>query len=206
VHERRQRVRALSPEDRREALIEATVPLLRVYGPSVSTRQIADAAGVAEGTIFGVFPDKTSLVRAAMIRACDPEQAIRSLAKIEILPKLPRPQDLRRRLVAATAVVRARLADTVGLMSALRTASFASGEGPPGEMIRARERMLDAIVEVIGPDAGLLRQPPAIAARLLLSMVFATASGSFGAAEPFDDHEIVSTLLDGLLKSGDPLC
>ncbi len=52
----------MAPEDRRAALIAATIPLLREHGLDVSTRQIAQAAGVAEGTIFGVFPDKNSLV------------------------------------------------------------------------------------------------------------------------------------------------
>ena len=57
----RRRVAPLAPDDRRAALIEATLPLLREHGTAVSTRQIADAAGVAEGTIFRVFPDKNSL-------------------------------------------------------------------------------------------------------------------------------------------------
>ena len=56
----------MAPEDRRAALIAATVPLLHEHGLDVSTRKIAEAAGVAEGTIFGVFPDKHSLVVAAL--------------------------------------------------------------------------------------------------------------------------------------------
>ena len=44
--------------------MEATLPLLRAHGLSITTRQIAEAAGVAEGTIFGVFPDKEALLQA----------------------------------------------------------------------------------------------------------------------------------------------
>src|SRR6516164_11766617 len=73
---RRQRVAALPPDDRRAALIEATIPLLREHGLLVTTRQIADAAGVAEGTIFGVFNDKASLIRAAVIKTLDPGPAV----------------------------------------------------------------------------------------------------------------------------------
>ena len=92
--ERRQRVPALSPEERRAALIAATIPLLREHGASVSTRQIADAAGVAEGTIFGVFKDKASLLKAAVASALDPAPLLRGLKAVD--PVLP----LRRRLVA----------------------------------------------------------------------------------------------------------
>ncbi|HBX79727.1 MAG TPA: TetR/AcrR family transcriptional regulator, partial [Propionibacteriaceae bacterium] len=49
------RAAPLSPDDRRRALIAATRPLLAEFGPDVSTRRIAEAAGVAEGTIFRVF-------------------------------------------------------------------------------------------------------------------------------------------------------
>ena len=42
----RRRVAPLAPDDRRAALVEATVPLLIENGSAISTRQIAQAAGV----------------------------------------------------------------------------------------------------------------------------------------------------------------
>ena len=84
----------MAPEDRRAALIAATIPLLHEHGLDVSTRQIADAAGVAEGTIFGVFKDKSSLVVAALVQALDPQPTLDALAAID------RGLDLRERLVA----------------------------------------------------------------------------------------------------------
>src|SRR3954470_1380975 len=60
------RVRAsrMSPDERRAAIVTAVLPLLEQYGGEVSTRRIAEAAGIAEGTIFRVFPDKRSLLLA----------------------------------------------------------------------------------------------------------------------------------------------
>src|SRR5215813_368458 len=95
----RRRVAPLAPDDRRAALIEATLPLLVEYGAAVSTRQIAQAAGVAEGTIFRVFPDKNSLILAVLRHALDPEPGVRALRQI------PTRLDLRDRLVGAATLM-----------------------------------------------------------------------------------------------------
>ena len=54
------RATAMSPDDRRRAIVAALVPLIVERGGEVSTREIAQAAGIAEGTIFRVFADKRS--------------------------------------------------------------------------------------------------------------------------------------------------
>src|SRR5215213_6628298 len=79
---RRARASALPPAERRRAIVEATIPLLVEHGESVTTRQIADAAGIAEGTIFRVFPDKDALIDAAVDAALDPgpfEEALEAI-------------------------------------------------------------------------------------------------------------------------------
>jgi AcrR family transcriptional regulator len=78
----RRRASMLPPEERRSMIVEATLPLLVEHGEMVTTRQIADAAGIAEGTIFRVFADKDELITAVLERAFDPQpldDAIRDL-------------------------------------------------------------------------------------------------------------------------------
>jgi len=160
---RRQRVPALSPEQRRAALIAATIPLLREHGANVSTRQIAEAAGVAEGTIFGVFKDKVSLLRAAVLAALDPTPLLRDLKAID--PGLP----LRARLVAAARLVRAHVADQGSLYFLVRGPLFADDRRSLGELMAGRYLILNELTSLIEPDARLLRRSPAVAARLLRS-------------------------------------
>jgi len=52
------RAAPLSPDARRASIIAATLPVLRMRGREVTMSQIALAAGVSEGTLFRVFPDK----------------------------------------------------------------------------------------------------------------------------------------------------
>jgi AcrR family transcriptional regulator len=69
----RERARPLAPEERRTAILDAVIPLLEERGREVSTRQLAEAAGVAEGTLFRAFGDKESIFAAAIARYIDPE-------------------------------------------------------------------------------------------------------------------------------------
>lgn len=59
----------MPPEQRRAAIIAATVPLILELGPNLTTRQVAEASGVAEGTIFRVFDSLQDLITAAIIES-----------------------------------------------------------------------------------------------------------------------------------------
>ena len=66
------RAAALPPEERRSMIVAATLPLLLEHGDRVTSRQIAEAAGIAEGTIFRVFADKDEIIVAVVEAALDP--------------------------------------------------------------------------------------------------------------------------------------
>ncbi|NMM15619.1 MAG: helix-turn-helix transcriptional regulator, partial [Cellulomonas sp.] len=72
----------MSAEKRRASILAATVPLLLERGREVTTRELAVAAGVAEGTLFRVFADKQELVRAAVAQVLDPAQLLDELAEL----------------------------------------------------------------------------------------------------------------------------
>jgi AcrR family transcriptional regulator len=185
----------MAPDDRRAALLTATVPLLREHGVSVSTRQIAEAAGVAEGTIFGVFPDKGSLVQAALLQALDPGPTLDALATLD--PAI----DLRKRLSAAADLLTRRFAENAHLMATARCMAAAPDASAElrDRLAGSRSRLFTVLTAVIEPDRAALRRGPATVARLLVLLVSARTHGMFGDTDALTGDEIVALLLDGLL-------
>src|SRR3954470_11169638 len=110
------RATALPPEEGRAEIVAATLPLVLAHGSAVTTRQIAEAAGIAEGTIFRVFPDKESLVEAAIESALDPAPTDAALRAVD------RGLPLEERLRVAVDVLQRRLAEVWRLLSAVGAA------------------------------------------------------------------------------------
>ena len=83
------RATAQSAEDRRRSILDATTSLLRDHGLAVTTKQIADAAGVAEGTIFRYFPTKQDLLQEVVAQMFDPAGVLERFATIDPAAGLP---------------------------------------------------------------------------------------------------------------------
>jgi AcrR family transcriptional regulator len=193
----RSRAAALPAEERRAALIEATLPLLLEHGAAVTTRQIAEAAGVAEGTIFRVFPDKEHLLQAVVERAFDPAPIEAGLRAID--PALPRDQ----RLVVAVELLQQRVTRIWQVMTAVGMA-----KPPEDRLASARTRAvpeLEALAALFEPDRDQFRRSPLECARLLRGLTFACSHPALVADDPASAAEIVSLLLDGVrLTHPDP--
>src|SRR2546421_1330542 len=108
----RVRAAAMPLEERRSAIVAATLPLFLEQGGAVTTREIAQAAGIAEGTIFRVFEDKTALLDAVLEAAFDPAPTERAIRAID------RTLSFEDRLIAAVEILRERVLYVFHVLSA----------------------------------------------------------------------------------------
>jgi len=170
--------------------VEATIPLLVEHGEHVTTRQIADAAGIAEGTIFRVFADKDAILAAGVDAALDPAPFERALEGIDPALAL---EDLLHEVVLLSL---RRLADTWRLLSSV------------GSRMRDREprRMSESpmLARLLAAHRAELAVPPRSAARTLRALTFAM-SHPLMVERPAPAREIVRTFLHGV-SAGDDGC
>ncbi|HWJ84370.1 MAG TPA: TetR/AcrR family transcriptional regulator, partial [Cellulomonas sp.] len=77
------RAAPLPPDERRRAILRDVRGVVLARGAAVTTRELAQAAGVSEGTLFRVFDDKSTLLREAVHAAMDPAAVIPALEAID---------------------------------------------------------------------------------------------------------------------------
>jgi AcrR family transcriptional regulator len=211
---RRTRAAPMTPDVRRHAIIDATLPLLRRYGHRATTRQIAEAAGVAEGTIFRVFSDKDALVQAAVTAALDPTDVEQQLDAIDL------GLALEERIAAAAAIMQKRMRSVFDLMMVLGLDRPPVPRGHSGHHTgrSAHDGVMTRFTRLFEPDRARIRCTPEEAARLLRVVVFAGSHDLINDGRPLSPDEICALLLDGIRApanrnvppepstTGEPLC
>jgi AcrR family transcriptional regulator len=187
----RERARPLAPEDRRIAILDAVIPLLKERGRSVSTKQMAEAAGVAEGTLFRAFGDKESIFGAALAREFDPEPFRDKLRAID--PDEPT-EDKVRRLVS---LFIERFRGVIGLAIAM-----AAEQRPPSEADFRESTWFQVVGQIFRP--GELAVPNETLAYYVRLLAFGTAIPAFSAEHPFTVDELADLVLRGVLPTPPP--
>jgi AcrR family transcriptional regulator len=177
------RAAALPPEERRSAIVAVAVDLLLEHGERVTTRQIAEAAGIAEGTIFRVFADKDEIIAAAIESALDPEPLESALGDI------PAGLAFEARIAAAIVIIQQRVIDVWRLTSSVGTRFH--------EMTRRPMADSDALVRLFAEHRDRITVEPITAARLLRALTLSTTHPML-AGEPWSAEQLVTLFLHGI--------
>lgn len=164
-------------------IVEATLPLLIEHGDRVTTKQIAEAAGIAEGTIFRAFGDKDEVIAAVVEAAFDPEPLEAALAAI------PAELPFEAWLEAAIVIMQQRVIDIWRLVSSIGTRFH--------EMTRRPMVDSDALVRIFDANRVRIAVEPIVAARLLRALTLSTTHPML-AGEPMSPNELVQLFLHGV--------
>jgi AcrR family transcriptional regulator len=190
----------MKPEERREMVVRAALPLVAEYGAAVTTAQIARAAGIGEATIFRVFADKDELLSACIAEALDVAHLERELQSV------PMDQPLAARLIDAAEALRAhqdRMGAVIGALLASghnrRPAPGAERDELAANREAARLATIAAVADLFAPDRAALRLPIETLTEIFLLLV----SGPGRTAGPtVSAADLVTLFLHGAL--GDP--
>jgi AcrR family transcriptional regulator len=180
----------LSGDDRRAQIVEAVTPAVLEHGAAITTRQLAEAAGVAEGTLFKAFGDKESLLTAVAEHHLATEDFAAELGALAF-------DSLEELVTVIGAALVTRMRFIFRLVVAL---------GPVGQRVAAErhaefEASKHRLAERFVPFRDELRVTPIVAADLLRTLAWA-ASASWGETEPTSSaDDIVQVLLHGIVAS-----
>ncbi len=171
----------LPADERRSMIVACALPLLVAHGEGVTTKQIADAAGIAEGTIFRVFPDKDALIRAVVEAALDPEPLEAALGAVD--PAAP---------------FEAALRDIVALIQqrSLEVWRVTAAVGPRFHERPKAIEVSDALVRFFKAHREQLRVSPTEAARTMRGLTL-TLTHPMLIEEPVPPRRVVDLFLNG---------
>jgi AcrR family transcriptional regulator len=164
-------------------IIDATLRLLLEQGEMATSHEIAQAAGIAEGTIFRVFASKDELLQAVVDRQLDPgpiEAAIAAIDAAQALDKV---------VTQVVALLQQRVTDIWKLMSSVGGRFHDHQRRPPVES--------PSLVRLFEAHRRELRVKPAQAAHLLRSFTLAMTHPMI-TTEPVRPAEVANRFLYGV--------
>ena len=182
----RERARPLPPDDRREAILEAIIPLLQERGRNVTSRELAEAAEVAEGTLFRAFGDKESIIQAALAKMLDPQPFRDALRTIRS------DLSLEEKLAQIILHLQERFHGVFAIMAAFELT------GRPPMPAAGGEEWIAIVCELLENDSDCLAVPAETIAYYLRLVAFSSSLPPFNLTRSFDAAELATLITHGV--------
>lgn len=192
----------------REIIVRAAIPLIGEYN-TLTTAQIAQAAGIEEADLVAVFPDKDAVMAACiatmtarMSAAWEPTDEIRKLDAIRA------DQPLASRLIEVLGIVDAYYrrvrAEFVAFeqtvttgMGTIDVPSTPSSGRMDIRYLSNQPELRQAVVRLLEPDAGSLRLPVEALAEAFLTMSHVGSRTPDEHRSPLPAEQVVDLFLNG---------
>lgn len=186
----------MPPEQRRASIIDAAHTLLVQRGITFTTREVAEAAGIAEGTVFRHFATKDDLIRAVVDDAFDPAPLCREIDATD--PDL----DLARAVHHTLSLMQGRFDSISGVMAALHPRHRPPGpprhHGPHDGVRAWHAAVIESLTGILGRYSDRLRVPVDQTCTLLIASVLVDIGLAPVAVHRFSATELTDILLNGI--------
>ncbi|WP_177232273.1 TetR/AcrR family transcriptional regulator [Agromyces sp. CF514] len=193
--ERTRRAKPLSRDERRASIMDAAVPLLVQYGRDVTSKQLAEAAGVAEGTLYSVFQDKDELIHDSIHRHIEATSMVDAIREIPASAEL---EDVIRTIVELTQHRTEQIFALVAILGFHERTPEQAKRRPPDN-----EPVIQAITDVLLPHREQLAVPPRRAAQFIRYATFSMTHPMITNGDIVPAGEISELLLHGFSARAD---
>ena len=196
----------MDADDRRAAIIAATREVIARQGVGFTTREVAEAAGVAEGTLFRAFASKDDLLGAVV------DDLLDVTLTCERIESLGRDNTLEEQVGAVVAAVGDQVSAVHGAELAMAcmsrlpdgTAPMAHLRGLPGpaaSTVRASfDRLRAAVTGALAPYEARLRFSPEQVASWVWLSALAAAHPFWARIAHLNSDEVVHLLVHGIAQ------
>lgn len=196
----------MPPDQRRESILAAARPLLIKHGRAFTTRQLAEAVGIAEGTIFRVFATKEEIINELVSRTLDPTTVCQQIRQVDHDDPLVLVDTIMTLLEAdgeqAMEVLTAARPHTC---TTTKASDDAPGDAHPGHCRRGVHHarfgaIRQAIIEALGTQTTSLRTDPVTTAQLIMAAAMTIRSPFWDNDSTISTDELADLVCHGILK------